>query len=192
MGPKETDLLFETYLPAALREKSLRHFTPTEVIEKAVDFLCHLRKNKILDIGSGAGKFCIIGAKRKRSDQFYGVEIRENLWAEAERIAKEWNLNNVHFLHQNITETSFRGYTGYYYFNPFYENMEPENSLNNDLEFHPNKYSSYSGRVFREMEKQPIGTRIATFHIPEGSLPSEYHLIDQYFDGSLQCFEKLM
>lgn len=192
MGHKETDLMFDTLLPAALREKSLRHFTPAEVVEKAAGFLCCLKKNKILDLGSGIGKFCLLAGKMNPSDQFYGVEIRQNLCDEAERIRQLWKLKNVHFLHENILQTSFKGYTGFYYFNSFHENIEPESSLDYHLELNMKNYSLYSGRVYRELEKLSPGVRIVTFHVPDGSLPPEYQVLEHYFDATLLCYEKLI
>ena len=50
-----------------------------------------------LDIGSARGRFILIMAEIEKSMNFLGVEIREPLVEEANRIAKEKNLYNLHY-----------------------------------------------------------------------------------------------
>lgn len=50
-----------------------------------------------LDIGSARGRFILKMAEIKKDWNFLGVEIREPLVEEANRIAREKNLSNLHF-----------------------------------------------------------------------------------------------
>lgn len=50
-----------------------------------------------LDIGSARGRFILKMAETERATNFLGVEIREPLVAEANRIAQEKNLTNLHY-----------------------------------------------------------------------------------------------
>jgi tRNA (guanine-N7-)-methyltransferase len=50
-----------------------------------------------LDIGSARGRFLLKMAEIEKSFNFLGVEIREPLVTEANRIAREKNLDNLHY-----------------------------------------------------------------------------------------------
>lgn len=50
-----------------------------------------------LDIGCARGRFILKMAEAEKSQNFLGVEIREPLVEEANRIAKEKNLDNLHY-----------------------------------------------------------------------------------------------
>ncbi|MFN2391995.1 MAG: tRNA (guanosine(46)-N7)-methyltransferase TrmB [Pyrinomonadaceae bacterium] len=56
-----------------------------------------------LDIGSGRGRFLLKMAETEKDQNFLGVEIREPLVEEANRIAKEKNLINLHYEFCNAT-----------------------------------------------------------------------------------------
>ena len=52
------DTGFESLLSESVQGHSFVHWTPIEVIKVAVDWLGTNKDNRILDIGSGVGKFC--------------------------------------------------------------------------------------------------------------------------------------
>jgi len=56
-----------------------------------------------LDIGSARGRFLLKMAETKKNQNFLGVEIREPLVEEANRIAKEKNSTNLHYEFCNAT-----------------------------------------------------------------------------------------
>ena len=56
-----------------------------------------------LDIGAARGRFLLKMAEIKPQINFLGLEIREILVVEANRIAKEQNLTNLHFEFTNAT-----------------------------------------------------------------------------------------
>jgi tRNA (guanine-N7-)-methyltransferase len=56
-----------------------------------------------LDIGSARGRFLLKMAETEKDQNFLGVEIREPLVEEANRIAKEKNLINLHYEFCNVT-----------------------------------------------------------------------------------------
>lgn len=56
-----------------------------------------------LDIGAARGRFILKMAEIFPNRNFLGVEIREPLVTEANRIAKENNLNNLHYEFNNAT-----------------------------------------------------------------------------------------
>src|SRR5690606_31208352 len=78
---------------------------------------------KIVDIGSGNGKFCICAAMKHPEVHFYGIEQRLDLYQTAEKIKTELKIPNVHFICSNILKQDLQEYNAFYFFNSFYENL---------------------------------------------------------------------
>ena len=53
---------FDEIYPEDIRPMAFTHFTPVEMAIKSAKFLVQKSGTKVLDIGSGAGKFCMIGS----------------------------------------------------------------------------------------------------------------------------------
>ena len=111
-----SDEKFDTIYPESIQKLAFDHFTPVEVAQTAAQFLVRNAQTKVLDIGSGAGKFCFVGAICTEG-QFTGVELREDLHLVANQIAKKHQLANVTFLHSNITQIDFSEYQAFYFYN---------------------------------------------------------------------------
>jgi ubiquinone/menaquinone biosynthesis C-methylase UbiE len=62
LGLKVADEEFDAVYPDFIRDLSAIHFTPVNVTKAATRFLVRKANAKVLDVGSGAGKFCLIGA----------------------------------------------------------------------------------------------------------------------------------
>jgi tRNA G46 methylase TrmB len=106
------DPLFNTLYPLRIKKLSDRHWTSVEVAKLAADYLVDKPNCKVLDIGSGAGKFCLVGAASTKGF-FCGVEQREEFVNLSQRIAKKHHINNVEFIHSNITQISFLDYDAF-------------------------------------------------------------------------------
>lgn len=82
----------------------------------------NIRKEaKILDIGSGIGKFCLIGAMLYPNIHFTGIEMSERRVLIANRLKQALRLDNVTFVHADFCDV-YKDYTKYkyvYFFNPF-------------------------------------------------------------------------
>jgi len=146
------DDLFNTLYPLRIKKLSERHWTSVEVAKLAADYLLDKPNCKVLDIGSGAGKFCLIGAASTKG-RFYGVEQREKLVKLSQRIAKTHQINNVEFLHSNITQISFSNYNAFYFYNPFYENIDDSFLIDNKIVLDEKLYFTYSKYVENQLKK---------------------------------------
>lgn len=82
------DSRFNELYPAHIKNLAARHWTPVDVAEMAARYLVEKSGDRILDIGSGAGKFCLVGAACTRG-MFYGVEQRESLVELSSALAKK-------------------------------------------------------------------------------------------------------
>src|SRR4051812_41417272 len=85
---------FDAIYPFEIRALSERHWTSVFVAKTASDFLCNQGPVKVLDIGSGAGKFCFVSAALHPSSQFHGVDIRENFIQLSNDLKEKYNVAN--------------------------------------------------------------------------------------------------
>lgn len=183
------DPLFNTLYPLRLKKLSERHWTSVEVAKLAADYLVDKPNCKVLDIGSGAGKFCLVGAASTKG-LFYGVEQRKELVYLSQRIAKKYNINNVEFIHSNITEISFSDYNAFYFYNPFYENIDDSLLIDNKIIIDEKLYFSYSEYVENQLKKTPVGTRLVTYWSMWIEIPEGFDLEFTAYNGKLNFWEK--
>ncbi len=92
---------FDEIYPKLYQEHSARHFTPVNIAIKAAKLLVDKPTDKILDIGSGVGKFCCIGSAVTDA-HFYGVEKRKTLTNLSNKIKRNYKLKNAHFINNDF------------------------------------------------------------------------------------------
>ena len=151
------DLFFDALTTDEFRNHSSIHWSKSSTIQKTTDFLIQNNVHNVLDIGSGIGKFCILGAMLS-SIQFTGVEIRKNLYEEAQRIKQKIKLQNLHFIHADVKEINFSAYDAFYYYNPFGEHIALRDQIDHGIIFSEENYYEYEDFVVQEMDKMKEGT----------------------------------
>lgn len=184
-----TDKEFDTIYPEEIKKLGRIHWTPVEVAKQAAEFLAELPGARILDIGSGAGKFCLIGCVHTDAS-FTGVEQRENLYKISNRMVKFYNLPNIKFIHSNITDIEFRDYNAFYYYNPFYENIEKSYVIDDSVELKTQNYNLYTKYVKEQLDAMPKGTRLATYWSSHGDVPRAYSSQYRSDNGLLEMWVK--
>lgn len=183
------DRLFNTLYPSRIKKLSKRHWTPVEVAKLAADYLAERPGKKVLDIGSGAGKFCLIGAASTKG-LFYGVEQRESLVKLSQKIARTHHVHNVEFIHSNITQIYFSDYDAFYFYNSFYENIECLLAIDTTIHLEEKLYFKYSKYVKDQLKKTPIGTRLVTYWSVYTEIPKGFDLVFTAYNGKLNFWEK--
>jgi len=183
------DTAFENVLKKSVQGHSYIHWTPVEVIKTAVQWLGTQRDNKILDIGSGVGKFCLVGALNSKA-QFTGVETRKNLVDQATELQKELALNNVNFIHSDIREIDFGNYTSFYFYNPFCEHMALSGGIDDQIQFDEEAFYAYQDFVEEQLKRTPKGTKLVKYCSPDFDISTDFDLADMYFEGQLQLWLK--
>lgn len=183
------DTEFDMIYPAPIRKMSKRHFTPVEVAIKASQLLMTKPKQKILDIGSGVGKFCFVASSVTEA-QYTGVDYRKNLVDLCKKITEKERFKNVHFIHKNILKVDFAKYDGFYFFNAFQEQIDKTAKMDNEVETSLENFKIFSEYLKTQFEKMPDGTRIVTYYVNSTQIPSTYRLVSTHFNGLLMCWEK--
>ncbi len=189
-GVDVTDDDFDAIYSSQVKKISEFHFTPVEVAKTAAQFLVNRPSTKVLDVGSSAGKFCMVGAACT-DGVFTGVEQRQSLFEVSDLLSKEYNLENTRFLHSNITEIEFCDFDAVYYFNAFYENVFPKDPIDHSIELDKMLYEIYNQHMKAQLSKMPIGTRLATYFSYAHEVPSHFKVQSTGFDGKLKLWEKI-
>lgn len=185
-----SDNVFNQLYPHTVQPLAARHWTPLKVAQKAASFL-DTGNVKILDIGSGAGKFCLAAAYFHPKPFYYGVEQRKPLVYNAETARQVLQLKNVSFLHANFTQLNFRAYDHFYFYNSFYENIAEASQMDDSIDYSAELYGYYSRYLYRQLEQAPAGTRLATYHTLPEEIPASFCLVESFFDNRLDCWIKI-
>lgn len=181
---------FNKLYPYYIRVLAGRHWTPVKIARAAAGFLANENGKKILDIGSGVGKFCLCAAHYNPGCAYYGFEQRGNLVQCAEDAKQKLQLENVYFTHTNMTEVNFMAYDHFYFFNSFYEHLEPDVKIDRNIQHSFDFYEYYSRYLFEQLEKLPPGTKLCTYFGRITQVPQTYELLDTLFDEKLKFWVK--
>ena len=186
-----TDAKLHQLYPEPIRAKARMHWSPLYIAQKVISYLTPTDTVKILDIGSGVGKFCLAGAFYKPSVSFYGVEQRRDLVEFAEAARKKLGFKNVQFIHRNFTQLNLNEYDHFYFYNSFFENLDGTDKIDNDIVYSNELYNYYSIYLYNQLEKMPIGTRVATYCSWGDEIPPCYHLAEAHYDNLIKFWIKL-
>ena len=186
-----SDNYFNTIYPPNIQLLAQRHWTPLLVAKKAANFLGAENNVRILDIGSGVGKFCLAAANYKPGVSFTGVEQRKNLVHHAEAARAIFSFKNVSFVNANFTQIDFRNYDHFYFFNAFYENLACTNKIDDSIDYSGELYNYYNRYLYKQLEKKPPGTKLAAYHSFEDEMPPGYHIAGVEMEGLLKFWIKV-
>jgi SAM-dependent methyltransferase len=181
-----SDTQFHKLYPESVQVLSGNHWTPLSVARKAANFLAAEKGARILDIGSGIGKFCLAAAWYRPRAFYTGVEQRNDL-VEYSKIAQSGlGLNNVSFIHGNFTEVDFKNYDHFYFYNAFYENVAHAEKIDDSIPYSIELYNYYNYYLYKQLNEMPSGTRVATFYGIEEIMPPGYHIGGSEVDDLLK------
>lgn len=173
-GCPVADGVFDRMFPEDLRFISFQHWTPVQVARRASQLLVEAGARRILDVGSGPGKFCIVGALTTNAS-FTGIERRSSLVEVARQAADRSGADRAFFFRANALRFPFDYFDGFYFYNPFYEQLNP-GLLQID------EANAHSAVLFRrcvlttreKLARMPKGTAVVTYHGYGGSMAPGY------------------
>jgi SAM-dependent methyltransferase len=193
------DEKFDLIYPQQIQKLSSLFWTPVAVAAEAAKLLvtdwgCRaegLAKagTRVLDIGCGPGKFCLVGASLT-DGRFTGVEQRSDLVVAARQAADDLGLTNVEFIHGNVLEVDFAEYDAFYLFNPFEENMHSGHTIDSAVRLSPALFKRYTSHVAAQLGARPIGTRVVTYAGYADDIPACYSCESALFDDDLKLWIK--
>lgn len=185
-----SDQWFNEQYPPSIAALAERHWTPLIVAKRAAEFLATGNQVRILDIGSGVGKFCLSAAHFAPHALFFGIEQRKRLVHYAGKARESLGLENVSFIHGNFTQIDFKEYDHFYFYNSFYENLDGTDKIDESIEYSGELFNYYNRYLYRQLDARPPGTRLATYHSLEDEIPPSYHLADCMMNDLLKFWVK--
>jgi SAM-dependent methyltransferase len=186
-----SDSAFNALYSSSVQALAKYHWTPLPAALAAARFLAGDGNVKILDIGSGVGKFCLAGAHSTPDASYYGVEQRKSLIDCAEAAKAKLRLENVSFIHGNFTQLDLRKYDHFYFYNSFYENLDGTDKIDDSIDYSGELYNYYNRYLFRQLKQKPKGTRICTLCSLEGEIPPDFHVIRTEMNDLLKFWIKV-
>ncbi len=173
-----TDRVFDAIYPEPIRELSHRHWTPLAVARRAAEMLSLDGEKRVLDVGAGAGKFCLVAALTNPG-HFVGIERRGHLVDLARTIAAQYGATNAEYVHGDMTDIDWREFDAFYLYNPFAENLfGVRERIDDTVEFSTERFEVDNAAAFQRLAQTRLGTRVVTYHGPRGAIPDTFELCD--------------
>jgi O-methyltransferase len=169
---------FDRLLPHDLRLLSAEHWTPLVAVLRAAQWLDELGVQTLVDIGSGAGKFCVAAALAGHC-RFRGVEHRARLVLAAHELARVFGVDDrVEFSHGVFGKDPLPAADAYYLYNPFGENVfGSEQPFGEDVEVTEERYARDIAAVEAMLQSAPAGTYLLTYNGFGGRVPHTYERV---------------
>ena len=179
------DDAFDRLFPADVRSKSTQHWTPVSVARMAAARLAQHGARRVLDAGSGPGKFCTVAAGAHALATFVGIEQRVGLVAVARQVAKRLGVTNARFVLGDALARPWTKFDGFYFFNPFTENLWGARDVFDAQNGGPQRRFQTEGlRVAQRLCEARRGSVLVTYHGLGGPIPSSYELVCEENCGS--------
>lgn len=177
-GRRVKDSAFDAIYPPEVRELSNRHWTPVGAARRAARMLALDAETRVLDVGSGVGKFCLVAALTTPG-RFVGIERRGHLVELARSIGAEYGAHRAEYLHGDIAELDWSAFEAFYFFNPFIENiLGRRERIDDTVDLTPRRYNHDTTVTRDRLAEARPGTRVVTYHGPRAIIPSGYDLAD--------------
>jgi SAM-dependent methyltransferase len=194
------DEKFDLIYPGQIRELSSIFWTPVAVAAEAAKRLVTAPGTRVLDIGCGPGKFCLVGASLA-DGRFTGVEQRSDLVEAVRQAATDLclprrslgeggGITNVEFVQGNVVDVAFADHDAFYLFNPFEENLLDGHKIDRLVPLSPELFKRYTNHVSAQLGVRPIGTRVVTYMGYADDIPACYNCEEALFGDDLKLWIK--
>jgi len=185
------DKEFDRFLLSEARAFSKIYWTPIAVARRAAELLVASPETRVLDVGSGAGKFCLIGALTTKA-HFSGIEQNQKLVTMAKALGQRCALSNVSFMCGDALAADWRQWHAYYLFNPFAAEFEASTKSIHANAVAGERHVDMVNIAMDKLEQAPSGTKAAIYWGMGGRLPPSWaHDYSESFgSGSLEVWVK--
>jgi len=177
-GSCPNDQSFDRFLPEPLRLVSPEYWTPLAVVRRAADWLEDVGIRTVVDIGSGAGKFCAAGALFG-GRRFIGLEQYSLLVRSAVALVDLFDLSDrVSFVAGDLRAVTAPVGDAYYFFNPFGEYwLGADYPTAADADVMGTRWADDIAAAEDLLRSVPAGTWILTYNGFGGRMPAGYELV---------------
>jgi predicted RNA methylase len=174
-GEPLIDWQFDRFMPHELRIFSAQYWTPLSVSLRAARWLEVAGARTVVDIGAGAGKFCVSAALATEC-HFTGIEHRPRLVEAARELARVFDVGDrVRFVQGSLDDRMPDAADAYYLFNPFGENLfDAGERLDAEVELGVERYKRDVATIERLLQQMPVGTCVVTYNGFGGRVPDSF------------------
>lgn len=192
-GSCPADRFFDRFLPDELRAVSGQYWTPLAVAKRVAEWLDALGVRTVVDIGSGAGKFCVAAALVSDC-RFTGLEERPSLVASARILARVFDLHDrVSFVEGALGVVPTPSADAYYLFNPFGPYcIGATHDADASAGFNEGRFAHDVAAAEKLFRRAPAGTCVVTYNGFGGRIPADYQQlrVDLTSQAALRLFRK--
>jgi predicted RNA methylase len=193
IGRCPADRAFDRFLPVSLRVISVHYWTPLVVAKRAAEWFDDLNVRTVVDIGSGAGKFCVAAALAGHC-RFTGLEQRTRLVDAARALARLFDVDDrVRFVEGALGNIATPMADAYYLYNPFGEYLfHSHDHLEKNGERSDARYARDVAAVQDLLRRARFGTYVLTYNGFGGHVPASYRQIrvDNKLPNALHLWRK--
>jgi predicted RNA methylase len=177
------DLCFDRVYPAHVRVVSARYWTPVHVALLGAGWLRGAGCQRLLDVGAGPGKFCIVSCLAAGCSTL-GIEQRPQLVELARAAACAYEAQ-ADFELGTIEQIDPERFDAWYFYNPFGENAyDGADRFDNTVELSDARCARDLTIVEGWLDRAARGTCVLTYHGFGGRMPDTYALVRrQYVHG---------
>lgn len=174
-GEVPSDRVFDRFLPHDLDVLSGQYWTPLIVAARAAEWFTELGVRTVVDIGSGAGKFCVAAALYGGAS-YIGLEQRPRLVAVARALCSLFQVEDrARFIEGALGDSALPSADAYYLYNPFGENLfGTADHLDENVELSDERYVRDIRAAEDLMRAAPAGTYVLTYNGFGGQVPASY------------------
>lgn len=189
-GGLPTDAAFDRHLPRELRELSRMYWTPMIVARRAARWVEAYGAASVLDVGSGAGKFCVVGALCSKA-HYVGIEHRPRLVSAASELARTFGVEDrATFVAGALGDVELPPVDAIYLYNPFGENLYGfRDCIDEDVELGHERYVADVRRTEALLRGAPLGTLLVSYNGFGGHVPGNF--VEREVDRTLPCVLRL-
>ena len=168
------DRVFDRLYPEQVRRLSSVHWTPVSVALRAAEWLAPEAGARVLDVGSGPGKLCFIGAVA-RGGTWHGVERDPALVQVANAAAKRLDLErSTKFSAGEMEMVDWSSFDSLYFYNPFAAILFGEAPFAKAVRW--SMLTDQIARTEAHLADLSVGTRVVTYEGFGGDMPDGYVL----------------
>ncbi|MRG95676.1 class I SAM-dependent methyltransferase [Polyangium spumosum] len=183
-GEGVTDEAFDALYPDDVREHSSRFWTPVSVAARAAKLCAPEGRVRVLDVGAGVGKFCLVGALVTESI-FVGVEHRQKLVDVGREVIAAVGARGARLVHGTFEDIDFSYFDALYFYNPFEENLvAPSFQMDREVALSLERFQEDVTRIEAALSAAPPGMRVVTYQGFGGKMPPDYEIVEEDVEGT--------
>ncbi len=169
------DEAFDALLSARARFKSSAHWSKVAVAQQAAAWFDEVGAQRLLDVGAGLGKFCIVAALWL-DRPVCGVEQRAHLVEEGRALAKALQAD-VQLVEGDLRAVEPSGFDGLYFYNPFAEHVANEHERYDDtVPLSTERYLRHARVVERWLRELRVGSHFISYNGIGSRIPTSWEV----------------